>query len=832
MQAKELWLAPELQAQDSMRSLYQDVRFGLRVLRGAPGFALVAVATLALGIAASTTVFTWIDRMLLDPLPGVSDGRRLVSFETVRPNGEFSNTSYRDHIDYRDTLKLVSGLAVWDQSVFGIGDADNPQRVWGELVSGTYFEVFGVQPAVGRLITREESGDTQGSHPVVVISHRLWRDRFQNDPRVVGTTLRVNRRELTIIGVTSPEFGGGTTGLFFDLWVPLTMAKELQVTDEFQMTSRTWRGLFSIARLGPGVSLAQARAEVEAAARRLAEANPKTNQGIGATLLPYVEAPHGAHSLLRRPLQILMAVCAVVLLIVCANVANLLLARAVSRQKEFGIRLAMGSGHARLTRQLLTETLLLAGAGALIAIPLAAWMSDALYWLLPASELPVSFARIALNGRILGFTMAACVLSALVAGIAPAVFSVRPNLNETLKEGGRGGGSGAHSHRLRGLLVISEIALATVALAGAGIFVRSFENARGIRPGFEPARVLLAQFYLPGYTPEQSRQFCQRLRERLGGAPGLTAVTYADTAPLGFGGDAGHDIEVDGYERGPNEKMNFSRTLTAPGYFDLMGIPLLEGRDFTTADDSSAPPVMIVNQTFTRRFFQGSSPLGRKVRVSGNRIFTVVGLAKDIKYRNLSEGGQPYFYMPFEQRYQQGRNIFFYLRGDGDPNGLAATLRSAAAAIDPSASFTTVPLAEFITASLYPQKVAARLLGALGLIALLLAAAGLYSVMSYAVSQRVHEFGVRMAMGAQRADILRLVMRNGLALALTGLAAGVVVALAFLRFVGSMRVNVSSADPVTFASVALFLCVVALLACYFPARRATQVNPLVALRGE
>jgi predicted permease len=459
-------------------------------------------------------------------------------------------------------------------------------------------------------------------------------------------------------------------------------------------------------------------------------------------------------------------------------------------------------------------------------------MGKSLTWLLPPTNLPVEF-EIQLNSRILGFSILACLIAALVSGAAPSLLSGRAGLSEALKEGGRSGGSGSHSHRMRSILVVCEIALAMVALIGAGIFVRSFENASKSKPGFDPNHVLLAQFYLTGYTREQAKQFCFRLRERLASSPGIFAVSYADTVPLGFGGDRGHDVEIDGYVPAVSEKMNFSRTLVAPGYFNLMRIPLLEGRDFTEADDENGTLVMIVNQTFARRFFAGSNPIGRKVRVSTGTVFNVVGMAKDIKYRTLVEPPQPYFYMPFKQRFQEGFDIAFYLRTAGNPNEAIATLRREAVAIDPAAaSFEATPLSEYITASLYPQKVAAKLLAVLALTSLLLSAVGLYSVITYAVSQRTHEIGIRIALGARPGDVVSMVIRQGMLLTLAGLLAGCAGALAAMRLVASMLVNVSAADPATYAAAALLLGAVALLACYLPARRAAKVDPIVALRHQ
>jgi predicted permease len=814
-----------------MRTFLQDLRYGLRLLRKSPWFAAAAVFTLALGIAANTTGLTWVDGVM-HPLLGGADVDRLVAFETIMPNGEYSNTSYRDHQDYREGLTLLSGLTVWTQAAVSVGAADHPDLIWGELVSGNYFSVFGVKANLGRVFGAGEYSDAQGAHAVAVISERLWRNQFHSDPGVIGKPIRVNRHELTIIGVVPGQFRGGTFGLTFDIWVPLTMAYDLRIADESMLTSRTWRGLFAVGRLKSGAAIEQARAEVAVEARRLAATYPKTNQGIGATLLPLRESPTGAQALMLRPLQILMAVCVVVLLIACANVTNLLLARSIARQRELGIRLALGANSGRIVRQLLVETLLLAVGGTLLGLPLSLWMGESLRWLVPPTDLPVQL-DIRLNWRILAFSILTCVLATLFSGVAPALLSIRSKLVETLKEGGRGGGQGAHSHRLRGTLVVAEIALAAVALIGAVVFMRSFEKARAVYPGFDPGNVLLSQFYLPGYTPDQAKQFAFRLRERLGSLPGITAATYADTVMLGFSGDAGNDIEIPGYAPGPNERMNFSRTLVAPGYFDIMRIPVLEGRDFTEADDEQSTPVLIVNQTFARRFFGETNPLGRKVRVSAGTVFTVIGLARDIKYRYLNEPPQPYFYMAFKQRFYEGRNIAFFLHTSGNPREAIAALRREAAAVDPTAAaLDTIPLSEYITATLYPQKVAARLLSALGLISLLLSAVGLYSVVNYAVSQRTREIGIRMALGAQPGDVVKMVLRQGLLLTLGGLLAGVGAGLVFTRMVASMLLDISPADPLTFAAAALLLGTVTLLASYIPARRAARVDPMVALRDQ
>jgi len=726
-----------------------------------------------------------------------------------------------------------------------VGEPDHAERVWGELVSGNFFAVLGVKPVLGRTFLPEEYGDKPGAFPVAVISHRLWRTRFNSDPDVVGKTIRVNRYQLTIVGVVPPEFHGSVAGLALDLWIPYMMQPQLQGVGEWMLRDRQTRNLLGIARLKPGVTLDQARAEIAELARVMAKADADTNAGISATVLPLWKSHFGAQSLLLAPLEILMAVCAVVLLIVCANVSNLLLARFTARQKEFSVRLALGAGRGRLARQVLTESLVLAAGGAIAGVVLAEWMRGSLQYLVPPGTLPVAVDT-GLNSHVLAFAVLLCATTALLCGLVPAVHCTRANLNENLKEGGRSGTSGPQSHRLRALLVVSEVSLALVALIGAGLFVRGFQATRRISPGFDPDHVLLSQFYLStsGYDLEQRKAFCRQLRERLESTPAVTHVAYSDGVPLGFEPSWWEDLRIEGYVPGPSENMKIFRNVVSPGYFQLMRIPLLEGRDFTEHDDEKSLPVMIVSQSFADRFFAGRDPIGHRVHGWG-QWFTVVGVAKDSKYHYLTESPVPYFYVPFEQVYRADMALAFYVRTSGDPEDAIATLRREVRGIDSNvAVFNALPLAESIGASLYPQKVAASLLSVLGALALLLAAVGLYSVMAYSVTQRTHEIGIRMALGARPADVLSLIVGRGMLLTFAGLLLGLGLALALSRSISSVSfsssamgsgvalLGVSATDPLIYLGAALFLSGIAALASYIPGRRATKVDPMVALRCE
>jgi predicted permease len=588
-----------------------DVRFGLKMLKNSPGFTAVAVLTLALGIVVNSTVFSWIDGVLLHPLPGVHRVQDLALIETSTPNG---SNSYLDYRDYRDNLKQVSAVAIGRFTPLSVGDKGRTERAWAELVSANYFDVLEVKPVLGRGFLAEEGHDREGGYPVAVISYRMWQNRFHGDPNVLGRTIRLNQHELTIIGVAPAEFHGSLVGVVFDVWMPVTMATAMG-TGDGTLHYRGTRDITStVVRLKPGGTIEQADAEVEGLARQLEATHPDTNRGVTARVTPIWKGRLGAQGMLMKPLRILMALCVLLLLIVCANVANLVLARAVSRQKEFGVRLALGARRGRLARQLLTETLLLAGAGAAIGVLLVMWMGQSLVKLMPAMDIPFDFGG-GLNVPTLGFTVLIVALATLLSGTVPALLSARADLNEMLKEGGRVGSAGTNSHRLRGLLVTAEVALAMVAMIGAGLFFRSFENARGVQPGFDMTNMSMSQFYLSnaGYSGEGQHLFCRKLRERMETQPGVIGMTYSDVVPLAMPGDSMpyHQLDVDGYVRAPNEQMILQRATVPPGYFTLMGIPMLEGRDFTDMDGEGKPLVIIVNETFARH-----DPVDRKVRVA------------------------------------------------------------------------------------------------------------------------------------------------------------------------------------------------------------------------
>ncbi len=830
-------MRPERDIRPSWASLpetfWQDARFALRSFASNPGFTVVAVLTLALGIAVCSTVFSWIDAVLLRSYPGVTDTRGLVLIETVPPGGEsLVTSSYLDYRDYRDGLKGVGEVAIGRLTPVSVGADGQSGRAWAELVSANYFDVLRVKPVLGRTFLPEEGADKPGAFPVAVISYRMWQDRFHGDLGVLGTVVRLNRHLLTVIGVAPPGFRGSTVGFAYDVWMPITMAREMGTGPVFDY--RGCRDLTStLLRLAPGVTIERARAEVGAVARRLAEAYPETNRGVDATVVPVWAGHLGAQGWLGKPLAILTAVSVLLLLIVCANVANLLLARAIARQKELAIRAAHGAGHGRIVRQLLTETLLLAAAGAGLGLATVGWMGQWLDRLLPPVDFPFEIGG-GLSGPTVAFTLVVVVVVTLVSGLAPALFSARGDLSRTLNEGGRGGIGGSRSQLLRKVLVAGEVALAAVAVVGALLFLRSFRNANHIALGFDTRNVVVAQFYLSnsGYSAEEQWTFCRMLRERMETVPGVVGVTYSDFVPLTSPATSPRDrLSIDGYAPAPDEQVVIPRASVPPGYFRFMGIRLLDGREFTERDDAASPAVMIVNETFARRFFGDRSPVGRTVR-SGGASLTIVALVRDSKYDTPPEQPKPYFYLPFRQRFAPGLNFSVLVRTTGDPMLVVPELRRQALALNQDAAFRSARLRDAIGYSIYVPMLAASLLTVVGLVCILLAAVGLYSVISCAVNQRAPEFGVRMALGASPWSVVVMVARESVVLAAPGVLAGIAAALAAARAVGGMLVGVGARDPSTFAGAALLLLAVILFASYWPARRAARVDPVSVMRSQ
>lgn len=809
-----------------MRDVLNDLRYAARVLRRTPALTTVAVLTLALGIAASTTVFGWIDAMVLHPFRGCKDDGQLAVLEPVRSGGiEDDNVSYLDSRDFAESLQSISGLALHQTVPASIGDGEKAYSAWIELVSGNYFDVLGVKPVLGRSFAREEYGEAAKTF-AAVISYRVWKGYFHGDPSVLGRTVRINRYPVTIIGVAPPEFHGAMPGIALDGWAAARVAGE---------HNRDARAYKALVRLKPGVSIAEASAEVATVAARLAGAFPKTNQGIGAHIIPIWKAKSGVSGILASPMAILAAACGLLLLIAGANVANLLLARAAARQTEFGIRTALGAGAGRLSRQLISESLLLAIMAALVGLPLASLAQDMFRYIVPPTGLPL-YIEVHPSARVFLFTAVISIISAVLSGTAPALQAMRSSVVDALKQQGRGGTQGRQSRRISGLLVVAEVALALAALVTLGLFLRSLYGLQDTPAGFDHRNVTVCRLFLVtnNYTPAQEQQFSRRLRAQLLAAPGVTGAAYSDSIPLGFGLGKWTEIRVEGYAARSGENLDVHHASVSPGYFDLLRIPLLAGRDFKPDDNEQAPSVLIVNEAFARRFFNGRAPVGRRVQIYG-KPFTIVGMVKDSKYLSLSEAPQPYFYMSFDQvDFGSGEGgVALYARTGGDARAFVPVLRREMSAIDPdSAGLTAMPLTDYISAAWFAPRLASLLLGVLGVISILLAGVGLYGVMACTVSQQTRELGIRVALGADAGGVLRMVMRRGLSLALLGIAAGLAISLAATPRIQPLLYRVSPIDPVSFGAAALFLIVVAVLASLIPALRATRIDPIIALRQD
>jgi predicted permease len=832
-----------------MGKFLQDLRYGLRLLTKHPGFAAVAVLSIAIGIGANTTVYTWIETFLLHPLPGVADGDRIAVLENLAPSGTYLTTSYLDYLDYRANAHSLAGLTAFRDQPFILGEGRETQRVWGEMVSGDFFDVLGVRPAAGRFFRPEEG--KPGGVPVAVLGNGLWRRRFGSDPGVVGRTVLLNRHPVTVVGVAAADFAGGVVGLAYDVWIPLPLASPWTGGYD-RLKNRLDRSLHLLARLRPGTPLSAARAEIHAVAARLARAYPDLDQGIGATLLPVRQASYGAQTLLAPVLAILAGIASLVLLMVCANVANLLLARATARRRELGIRAALGGGRGRLVRQLLTESLLLSLLGGVVGLLASFWMADALFALLPPTQLPIA-AMPGPDGRVLAGSLLLSLVAGLLFGIVPALQAAPGAARAaSLLEGGRGTSAGRRPRSLRNLLVVAEVALATLVLLGAGLFLQAFERARAIQPGFSSEHILLVGALnagAAGYDRAALRGFYQHLGERLASLPGATGVSLAERVPLGFDGGSWEEATVDGYVPPPTENMKIFRNLVSPGYFSLLAIPLRAGREFGPKDDEKGAPVIIVNETFAARYLPGVPPLGRHVRVWG-KTATIVGVVATGKYASLGEAPLPYLYAPLFQHLDTDTEVVVHLRAAGDPSGLLPAVRRTILGVAPEllAGFTAIPMSQYIGAALFAQRTGATVLGCLGAIALLLAALGLYGVVSYSVTERTHEIGIRMALGARREDVIRGILGQGMRLVALGMFLGTLAALGLSRVLAGAlpgapgasgapgapgtpgAPGLPDADWGIFAAVALLLAGVALAANYVPAHRATRVDPVEAIQ--
>jgi len=812
-----------------METFWRNLQYSLRTLRKRPGFTLTVVITLALGIGANATIFTWIKAVLLEPLPGIEQPERLVEVWGATRNNSALSLSYLDYLDYRDRNVVFSGLAAHQVQPLNLGRGGKPERVWGAVVSGNYFNVLGVKGLIGRTFLPEEDR-TPNSHPVAVIGYGLWQRDFGADPKVIGRTITLNEHDFTIIGVTPKEFGSPFAGIALDAWTPVMM-KDYVALPHFSLTDRGSRWLMVMGRLKPGVTVVQAQANIAAIARQLERTYRQTNDQMGAAVYLLSQSPFSLKRSMQSALAVLMAAVAIVLLIACANIANLLLARAASRRKEIAVRLALGSTRWRMLGQMLTESFVLASCGAAVGLTLAFWTARSLPAFLPPYGIQVSFDTRP-DVVVLAFTLGLTVITTVLFGLAPALQASKPDLVAALKDNAAALGQGQRKFPLQHALVISQMALSTVALISAGLFVRSLREAYEADPGFDPHRVLLASFdpFLSGHDDNHGREFYRRLIERVRTLPGVQSVTLARRLPLTLSGIAFANVVIDGYTPAKDEDMHLNYETVGPDYFRTMRIPLVQGRDFDERDNEHARGVVIINETMARHYWTGGDALGRRIKLDKSWL-QIVGIAKDVKNRTLNEALQPFLYVPFLQDYRS--NMILVARTVIEPKTMFHAVRAETAALDPKIPmFDAKTFEQHIGLSLFLQRMAATILSIFGLLALSLAAVGVYGVMAYAVSQRTRELGIRISIGASRSDVLKLILGQGLTLSVVGLIGGLVTALVVTRFSAHLLYGVSSADPVTFTVIALLLLGVAVVSGYFPARRATRIDPVVALRME
>jgi putative ABC transport system permease protein len=814
-----LWLQPK-RMEDEM---FQDLRFGLRMLLKHPGFTLIAVLTLALGVGANTAIFSVVNALMLRPLP-YPDPERLVWVEEVSRTNAPSVPDGRHFLDWQEQSRTLEGIAQIDGDTWTLTGAGEPERIEVGIISATFFPMLGIQPlAIGRNFTAAE--DKPGGERVAILSHGLWQRRYNSDQEIVGKSITLNDTNYTVIGVLPAN-----SRVFYtnEVWVPLA----LDIQEE-RASGRTSYNT-TVARLNPGVTLEQARVELDTLLQSYRTTRPGESQRIvdsRTRLTPLQEQLLGD---MRLPLQVLLGAVGLVLLIACANVANLLLARAGTRQKELAIRAALGAGRFRLARQMLTECLLLAIAGGAAGLLLAYWLTRLLGSFNSANTLGEMsrVSAITIDMRVLGFTLLISLLTGLFFGLLPALRLSRPDLNLSLKEGGHS--SGSHGRGLRSALMVSEVALAVVLLIGAGLLIRSFVKLLDVDPGYRAENLLTARISLPPRYRDNSQrvEFYARLLQRLAALPGVAAVGVTSHLPL-TGYNMGSTLRVEG--RSPQEGERIASVPVArvnSDYFRAMGIGLRAGRFFNDGETQGTPSVTLLSETLARRLFPNEDPLGKQLSLAGSST-TVIGVVSDIRYTGLDGEIEQAVYLSYRQLPRSGMALM--LHGTVEPSSLAPALRSAVREIDPALPvYDVMTMDERLSHSV---AVAARrfillLQGGFAALALLLAGIGVYGVISYVVTQRTHEIGIRMALGANSGDVARLFIKQGMALVSLGVGLGLLGAFALPRVMRGLLFGVGATDPLTFACVALLLSSIALVACYLPARRAARIDPLVALRHE
>lgn len=807
----------------------QDLRFGLRMLRRSPSFSILAILCLTLAIGANSAVFSWIEGVLFRPYPAVVHQERLMALGgTARGETGGNPLSWPDFLDLQKNSTLFDGFFVSKITGTTLSIGDRAERTTGSIVSWNYFDAIGVHPILGRGF---EPGEDIGrsAHPVTVISYQLWQGRFKGDPAIIGKTQRLNGVVHTIIGVTPENFRGTFVGWAMQFWVPASM-EDLFEAGGYKLEDRSARWIEAYVRLKPGVSPRQAQEQISAIASRLEADYPLTNRGRGAQLWPLWQTPFNNAGTLLPTLEIMLGVVLFVLLIACANVGNLLLVRSCARRHEMTVRLAIGAGRGRLLKQLLTEGLMLSALGAAGGLLVAHWCRYALVLLFPARGGVRMHLQGEIDWRVLALSAGVCLIATLVLGLVPAFQNRKLDLAGALKADAAGVVGGRGRAWVRSGLVLVQVSLSFVLLVGAVLLMQSLQKIRAASPGFSTHGVLFTAVDLlsAGYDAQSARNFQDELIDRVKALPGVESAAFARMTPLSYGSFSSTPIAVDGYQPPPEEQATVLYNEVDPEYLATMGIPLVSGREFARADDEGAALVAIVNETMAAEYWRGRNPIGERVQVKG-RWMQVVGVAKDSKYYSVRETAKPFFYVPRRQNFSVGAAL--YIRTPLSPDTVARTLAREVHALDANlAQYEVITLQEQVERSTSPQWVAVTLVGVLGALALLLAAIGLYGVMSYAVSQSTRELGLRMALGASASSLLRLVISRGLTLMAGGALLGAAVAIALTRLLGNLLYNVNPRDPRAFGAALAVMTVAALAACLLPAWRAARTHPAQALR--
>jgi predicted permease len=812
----------------SLATLAQDVRLGGRMLRRSPGSSALAVLCLTLGIGSTAAVLGWIEGILVRPYPLVSHSERLVALAgTSRGEPGYQAISWPDMVDFREGCSSCESVIAEKISGGSLAVGDRAEWAVGSIVSANYFDALGIRPVLGRGFTpAEESG--RDAHPVLVISHRLWIERFNGDPGIVGRVQMLNRTAFTIVGVAPEGFFGTFVGYAFQFWAPASMQGVFDSTG-YHLQDRGERWIEGYVKLKPGASRRQAEEEIASVARRLEADYPATNRGRGVRLLPLWSAPFNAARPLRPALGIALLVAVLVLVIACANVSNLMLVRAFGRRDEMTLRLALGSGRLRLVRQLLVEGLilsLLAAAGGLLV---ATWLRNAMTLLIPGHGVPVYVAG-AVDSRVLLISAGLCVAATLLFALVPALRASEIDLAGALKSSSAGVVGGRGVSRTRSALVLVQVSLSFLLLVGAGLIVQSLQRMRTDSPGFTTDKVLTTAVTLfqAGYDRQRARVFEDRLLDRVRALGGVESAALSRITPFSYRQYSSAELVVEGYQPAPDERPAADYNEVSPDYFSTMGIPLVSGREFTRSDGEDAAPVAIVNEPMAALYFRGADPVGRRFR-AGGEWRRVVGVVKASRYRSFVEMPKPFFYVPLAQAFSG--QVGLEVRTRSSSVAMAAALAREMHAMDPNLpSYEVITMREYIDRSAYSQRIAVVLLSVFGGLALLLAAVGLYGVMSYAVAQGTRDLGLRMALGASASRLLRQTMSRGLVLTASGIVIGAAAALGLTRLMGYLLYRVSPRDPLTFGLAFVVMSVASVVACLVPAFRAIRVDPVRALR--